>query len=225
MPGRIILWLDEPLDRSLLPAAVRRLELRGLEVAPTRHLGPHNKYFPYVDTVDNLDQPLITADDDVLYPKDWVAGLMSAYRRTPSMFNCYRAHVLRITEGSISNYTTWSSCNSSQPSFLHFATAVAGSILPPSLLRRLKTEGTAFTDLCPTADDIWLHINAVREGIRIRQVRPWQRNFPEIPGTQTVSLAAINVHGSQNDVQIARTYTAEDLAVLEREMHSSLQPR
>jgi hypothetical protein len=217
LPSRIILWLDEPLKHQLLPGTLKRLEARGLEIREARNFGPHTKYFPYVDAMHGIDQPLITADDDVLYPKDWVAGLIAAYRQAPDVLNCYRAHVVRIEDGAISPYASWTSCRCSEPSFLNFATAVSGSVLPPRLLRRLKAAGTAFTQLCPTADDIWLHVNAIREGIRIKQIRSWQRNFPEVPGTQNGTLSDLNFHRSQNDAQIAKTYTADDLAILNNE--------
>jgi hypothetical protein len=100
---------------------------------------------------------------------------------------------------------------------LHFATGCAGIALPPRLLQQLMDSGTRFKSLCPNADDIWLHVNALRARLRTRQISPWQRNFPIIPGTQKQTLMQANVDGSQNDVQIARTYTSEDIAILRHE--------
>jgi hypothetical protein len=76
--------------------------------------------------------------------------------------------------------------------------------------------------LCPTADDIWLHANAIREGIRIKQVRTWPRCFPEFPGTQDVALGHVNFREGRNDLQIAKTYTSDDLAVLRNEANGCL---
>ncbi|HTY84480.1 MAG TPA: hypothetical protein VMB19_09685, partial [Silvibacterium sp.] len=85
------------------------------------------------------------------------------------------------------------------------------------LLRLLNSRGKEFSMLCPAADDVWLHANAVRAGLRTRQIGSWQRNFPIIPGTQAQRLMDANVAGSQNDVQIAMTYSAQDIAALQRE--------
>ncbi len=45
-PRRLVLWLDDPTRFAARPAALRRLERRGLEVRLTENLGPHTKYFP-----------------------------------------------------------------------------------------------------------------------------------------------------------------------------------
>jgi len=83
------------------------------------------------------------------------------------------------------------------------------------LQMRIKAAGLGFQDLCPRADDVWLHLQALRGGFRIKQLKSWEQSFPELPGTQDVGLVVENVHGSQNDLQIARTYTSADIALLQ----------
>src|SRR5690606_5888706 len=68
LPGRIILWLDEPDVLDALPQALRRQAARGLEVRLSSNYGPHTKYFPYVRSEAVHHVPLATADDDVVYP-------------------------------------------------------------------------------------------------------------------------------------------------------------
>jgi hypothetical protein len=217
LPSRFILWLDDATAFHSLPDTLKRLQARGLELRLTDNLGPHTKYYPTLDAMRDLSQPLVIADDDQLYTRHWLAGLMDAYRENPGVVNCYRAHVIRLLEDRIAPYTNWKSCTSDKPSMLHFATGVSGMVLPPALLQQLKDGGTQFRSLCPAADDVWLHVNAIRAGLQTRQIGSWQRNFPIIPGTQKQTLMQVNVHGSQNDVQIARTYTSRDFAVLNKE--------
>jgi hypothetical protein len=215
-PSRLILWLDDCApDRC--PDDLKRLAARGLEILMTDNFGPHKKYYPYVQSTEVYEQPLITADDDVLYPRDWLDGLVTEYRRNPSVIHCWRAHVMGISNGAILPYLKWKNCSSSETSFLHFWTGVSGSAFPPALLRQLRAAGTSFRSQCPTADDIWLHANALRAGLRVKQIKRFQRNFPELPGSQAGSLCNLNVVHSWNDAQIAMTYTAEDLALLKLE--------
>ena len=81
LPSRLILWLD---DRSqfdhLLPSLIR-LKHRGLEVKFCPNYGPHKKYYPYVESHGSFNVPLVTADDDVLYPKDWLKCLLDEIGR------------------------------------------------------------------------------------------------------------------------------------------------
>jgi hypothetical protein len=216
LPSRFILWLDDSGAFRDLPDTLKRLQLRGLEVRLTDNLGPHTKYYPTLGVMQDLNQPVVTADDDHLYTRSWLWRLMGAYRENPGVVNCHRAHVIRLLEDRIAPYTDWKSCASDKPSMLHFATGSSGTALPPALLQQLRDSGTKFKSLCPKADDIWLHVNALRAGLPTRQIGSWQRNFPVIPGTQERRLMNANVEGSQNDVQIARTYSLQDIAVLQQ---------
>ena len=217
LPSRFILWLDDPGAFHNLPDTLKRLQARGLEVRLTDNLGPHTKYYPTLGVMHDLDQPLVVADDDQLYTRNWLSGLMEAYRENPGVVNCSRAHVIKLLGDRIAPYTEWKACTSDKPSMLHFATGVSGIALPPALLQQLENSGTQFRSLCPAADDIWLHVNALRAGLQTRQIGSWPRNFPIIPRTQKQTLMQSNVDGSQNDVQISRTYTSQDIAVLQQE--------
>jgi hypothetical protein len=161
---------------------------------------------------DAFADPVIIADDDVLYSRWWLAGLLDAAIRNPDVVNCYRAHVMKVSSGVVQPYRTWRACDTTESSFSHFATGVSGCIYPPDLLRRVKAAGSEFLELCPKADDIWLHVNALRAGFKTKQIRRVPLDFPFVPGTQADGLSQTNVGLAQNDQQIRRTYTADDIA-------------
>lgn len=221
LPSRLILWLDSAEAFANRSPALERLVRRGLEICLSENFGPHTKYYPYLLSADTFETPLATADDDLLYSRWWLEGLVRAHREFPEAVNCYRAHRIRLSEGAITPYQTWTSCRSTEPEFLHFATGVSGCIYPPSLLRRLKLAGMEFLQHCPKADDVWLHVNALRAGMKTRQI--WSRplRFPFVPGTQDSGLYHGNVILAGNDEQIQNTYTAKDIALLEEAALSS----
>lgn len=214
LPSRLILWMDDAGAFERRPDTLRRMEARGLEVRLTENYGPHTKYYPYLTSTDNLDLPLVTVDDDTLYPRRWLQSLMEAHRKNPDVVHCYRAHVVEIDRDGFAPYVTWRRCRSTMPSILNFATGVSGVIYPPALQRRLKSAGLEFVEICPKADDIWLHVQAIRGGFQVQQLKAWEQSFPILPDTQDMGLIQGNVHGSQNDVQIRKTYTEEDIALL-----------
>lgn len=206
-PGRIILWLDgepEKLSRRL-----RRLQRRGLEV---RWVAPglrvHTKYWPYIST-QPLGVPLVTGDDDIVYPPTWLEGLIAAHRATPEHFIAYRAHLIQMRGDEFLPYQEWISCDDDTPSYAHFSTSVSGQLLPLELQRALLAEGEEFRELSPNNDDIWYHRTAVLSGIRTRQVHPGQQHFPFIPGSQESGLNAANVWAGANDRQMDAAHTAE----------------
>jgi hypothetical protein len=214
LPSRLILWMDDEAAFERRPDSLRRLETRGLEVKLTSNYGPHTKYYPYLISTEKLDVPLVTVDDDTLYPKRWLSSLAEGYKEHPHLIHCCRAHVVELEGEGFAPYISWQRCRSTVPNALNFATGVSGVIYPSAFQRKVKEAGLGFTVLCPKADDIWLHVQALRGGFKVKQLKTWEQSFPVMPGTQDMGLIQGNVHGSQNDVQIRRTYTAEDIARL-----------
>ncbi|MCE5287676.1 MAG: hypothetical protein LLG14_00345 [Nocardiaceae bacterium] len=160
-PRRLILWLDEPNPSQ---RQLRRLRARGLEIRECADYGPHKKYYPYVKT-ETLDVPLATADDDVYYPTTWLKSLVAAFDGSEVV--AYRSRVM-----SQSPYNLWPFCTDTAASVDILPTGVGGVIYPPTLLRVLRERGTDFTEVCPRADDVWLHYAAAANGIHARQVKP-----------------------------------------------------
>lgn len=215
-PARIILYLGKANERAALPGSLIRLAARGLEICFCEDVGPHTKYYPYLITEPTLDLPLVTADDDKLYESDWLTILLARWRQEPELIHCFRAREIRLDQQGIEPYWHWPVCSSDQPSFLHFATGVSGVIYPPSFQKVLRDAGDAFRDLCPKADDIWLHVMALRNGYKIRQVSNESIEYPGIPGSSRYALRRTNVDDNGNDMQISKTYTPEDVLRLNK---------
>jgi hypothetical protein len=213
-PSRLILWLDDETVFQNPPEKLVRLKARGVEVMKCEDLGPHKKYYPYVEGSASFELPLVTADDDVIYPTDWLSRLIEEHERTPQDVICYRAREVKFSESGLALYQSWKMCNSATSSVRHVATRVSGVLYPPGLQMFLKSAGRQFLNCCPRADDLWLHVNAVRHGARIRQIYSSPTDFPELPETQAQALSITNLDGGHNDVQIGKTYALNDISTL-----------
>lgn len=212
LPARLILWLDEPARVENPSPELRRLQRRGLEVRFTDNLGPHTKYYPSLSVLQERDY-LVTADDDILYPRRWLSRLRAAARTRPGDVHCMRAHVVGMLDDDVAPYGSWAECWGEGGHPRVFATGVSGVIYPPRMTRALADRGTAFLAVTPKADDIWLHAVAVEEGIPVWQVAYAAEHYAATPSTQHLGLMHDNVHAARNDVQIRATYSS---AVLEK---------
>src|SRR5579859_7422220 len=188
LPSRVILWLDDASLVNNLPIGIRRLKKRGLEISLCKDYGPYKKFYPYVESMSEFKDPLVTADDDVLYPSDWLKKLVEASQRFPDVINCHRARVIGVSQDGIAKYEGWEMVDSTMPSYCYFATGVGGVIYPLLFQQELKKQGTAFLNCCPRGDDIWLHVQALRAGYKVRQVRKKSFRLLEIPGTQETEI-------------------------------------
>lgn len=213
-PRKIILYLGKKYAEEPLPKSLERLKKRGLEIVFCTDVGPHTKYFPYIDSISNFENPLVTADDDKIYENNWLARLIQAWKDDPNCVHCFRARKIILEDGSFAPYKKWHLCEDTNASFSNFATGVSGVIYPPKLLKCIKNAGLVFLDCCPKADDIWLHINAIRNGFKIRQLRSKSKHFFGTPGSSKSALHFSNLSGGENDIQIQRSYSKSDLEII-----------
>ena len=219
-PKRLILWIQDEKQYLNLPKNLQRLRERGLEIRLSRNYGSHTKYYPYVTEFATDNLPLVTADDDVFYPKYWLEGLYGAYLKNEEVVSCYRAHLMLLEDRGdrVAPFYRWGMCVTDVPSYMHQATGVSGVIYPPKLLYALVDAGDVFLDLCPKADDIWLHVNAIRNGYKIKQIFKQDLHFRTIPFTQQGGLIQQNAHEGLNTIQADKTYTPNDIAILKTEL-------
>ncbi|MCA4133606.1 hypothetical protein [Arthrobacter sp. M4] len=213
-PRRLILWLDEPEAMDHLPKGLERLRERGLEVKLSQNFGPHTKYFPYVACNGHSNSPLVTADDDIIYPDTWLQELVEANQARPTMIHGHWVRTITVNGGSLTGYQDWIRRRDTLPGLNNFALGVSGVIYPPRMLKELKARGDVFQDACPGADDIWLHWVALRAGIPVCQVDGVSRHFPMIPGSQANTLSDLNVGQSRNDHWIRALYSTADVSAM-----------
>lgn len=212
----IVLWLDEPDFNRKWPRSLRRLVRRGLEVRCSDGMfGPHTKYWPMFREVVGTGKRVATADDDIIYPIWWLDRLLETQAHRPDSVVCYRAHRIEMRDGDILPYAKWTSVDNCSPSFLHFATGVSGVLYPIVAIDALVAAGDSFLTVTPKADDIWLHAVELRNGIKVRQVFGYSRNFAIVPSTQLNGLIILNILGGGNDEQMKKVYTDADKAVLQ----------
>jgi hypothetical protein len=215
-PGRIVLWLDDESAWENRPAALRRLEKRGLEIRLTDNLGPHTKYYPALGDL-APDALLVTADDDMFYPVSWLQGLVRAHRRDPELIHCHRAHLVTFdAPGSLRPYEKWDECWTSESSIAVFATGVSGVIYPRAMIDLLQAGGTGFLGSAPKADDVYLHSVAASNGIRVKQIKTAPEHYAMLPDSQDQGLYHDNVKASGNDAQITASYSTDLLHEIEK---------
>lgn len=213
-PRRLMLWLDDERAFRDLPGSLRRLTKRGLEVRLVENFGPHTKYYPYVESEDDFYDPLVTADDDIIYPRWWLKTLNREARTTPGAVVGFRCRRVRMGVGGVLPYASWPFADGTSLSILNFATGVGGVIYPPEMLLALKHRGRAFVPISLAADDVWLHNTALRSGVSVRQVWSRAHTFPVIESTQASGLKHANVGEGRNDLIIASTYSDPDIEML-----------
>ena len=198
-----VLWIAHA-DLPLLPPEVLSLTDHGLQIRGCDDLRSYKKLIPALAAFP--DNFLVTADDDVYYPPEWLGSLTSDVRPDRREVIAGRAHLASLDpEGHAFPYADWEHATSTRhatsPATRLFPTGVGGILYPPGCFVPEVSDQTTFLRLCPYGDDIWFFWMARLGGIDQTQAA---RRFRILswPGSQDVALYHENMLSTRNDTQI-----------------------
>lgn len=203
-PDRVILWISPSyrpqLTRELLELAEQELLIMDHEdIGPATKLVPALKAFP--------DDFIVTADDDLYYPPDWLSVLVSRHDQARPAVVARRAHIVKTDPaGLCMPYRQWERDTdrlaSTGPGEYLFPTGVGGVLYPPGCFDPRVLDEANLARLCANADDVWFFWMARLAGCR--QIRtPGEFRIINWPGSQKIGLHHGNVGNLGNDAQIA----------------------
>lgn len=202
---KVILYITKDIEISSLPKALQKLQSKGLEIRNIcDDIKPHKKYFYAMQEF--KDALIVTADDDVIYPKDWLKSLVDSYKQYPDCISARRVHkISRYMNGAAAPYNTWTleDRSSTEPSLDLMAIGVGGVLYPPGIFdtnsRYFNIE--AITEHCLNADDVWLKFMEIEKGVKVRWV-PCKLCHPYPISNEKLDKSALfseNLHENRND--------------------------
>lgn len=206
-PRLAVIWLgEEKFSPELRESIKARYTLpAGVELRYRPDLGPQTKLLYALREFP--DAPIITGDDDVIYPPFWLEELCAAYLAAPQTIHCFRAHAMRLAaDGKLAPYDSWGwlAPGEQGPSQLLFPTGTGGVLYPPGALADEVWNLDAMRRLSPTQDDIWFKAMALLRGTPARKLRTESLEFPHIAGSERKMLWSVNA--GRNDAQLAAVF-------------------
>lgn len=209
-PNRIILWLAQEEFKNIddLPLNLSRLCNRGLQIEFCDDLRSYKKLIPALQKYP--DSIIITADDDILYPDDFVERLYKEYRKDSNKIYFYRGHRMSILDGYLQPYRAWElETQLEKPSLLNFPTGCGGVLYTKKLLDDDVLDVETFTKLAPTADDVWFKAMSLKKKILCEQIKlecPFREKFIFLDAMDDMGLAKTNLIQNKNDEQIIAVF-------------------
>ena len=170
-PDRIIIWLSDEYDLLNLPYSITKYVKNGLEIRFVKDIKSYTKVIYALKEFEN--SVIVTADDDVYYPKDWLEKLYHSYISHPEDIQVHRAHrVLVNDKKELLPYEKWKKhVEEESARFDNFLTGVGGVLYPPNCFTKEVFRDDIFLTYTPNADDIWLWFMALLSGRKIRVVK------------------------------------------------------
>ncbi len=198
---RIILWLGNDADNDDMEKLKSKYAPYGVEIERDgeNNYYSHKKYYYALSRF--TKDIIVLADDDLIYPPDWLESLYLSYQQHPDCISARRVHRITWDEaGNPKPYVAWpGDVKAREPSHSLLATTGAGALIPPGCLREEVLNHGVFMEKARTADDLWIKIMAVLSGVKVT----WTKNSMIMPTTinlrQDDELTTTNVENGVND--------------------------
>ena len=199
-PAKIILWLNESLQ-GRLPKRLSGLQGGCFEIRFAPGTSSHRKLLFTLREMS--DATIVTCDDDVMYPPDWLNSLYQEHQAKPG---CVIGHTCRTVayanDGILLPYKYWKHAAPGVCGRDILPIGVGGVLYPPGSLHPEVQDETLYLRVAPRADDLWFKVMAVRQGtMSCSSVTPPAAPLPS-PIFADISLGDSNVKLDMNRVQL-----------------------
>ena len=211
-PNRIVLWLGEdkfPGRENDLPKELLELKPLGLEIRWCQDIKSATKLIPSLR--EWPEAIIVTADDDLHYPRRWLESLYQSYLKHDTEINSGAIEAIAFDEkGRPRPFGEWQwNPVDSHSAFSNTQVAGFGALYPPHSLHPDVFDMNAFLRLSSSNDDLWFWTMAVRHGTKIHLVQKnRQQPFVDPLAKSTPSLWFQNSSGGGNDRCMSNLFQA-----------------
>ncbi len=171
-PDMVILYLacnQFPNKEANLPKKLLKFKENGLTIKWCEDLKSYKKLIPAL--VEFPNDIIVTADDDIYYPNDWLSKLYASYLKNPEYIHAHRVHKITFNNKEIQPYDNWQMCiNDNSANYINFPTTGGGVLYPPQSLHSDVLNKELFLKLAPNADDIWFNSMAILNNTKIKVI-------------------------------------------------------
>ena len=195
-------------DLKLIPEDLQLMIDNGTVelIIAEKDLGPHLKYFYAMQKY--RENPVITIDDDVIYPEKMIEEMVNAYKKYPTCVIARRSYLISGRNGNLDSYHVWlrNFTGLKEPTHKIFATGIGGILYPPNCLD-LSADNIEEILTVKYDDDFYLKALEIRKNLKIVNIcakwnELYKKNLTDST-TQSISLW-YNKNKSESDKNIEK---------------------
>ncbi|MDK9356975.1 hypothetical protein [Lelliottia wanjuensis] len=208
-PSNIYLWVYKDDKPSFVAKWFLTRQLnRGLVIKYVdRDVRSYKKLSYVLSDTDCNFKYVVTADDDVFYPKKWLRSFVEN-PNVSSHILCNRGRVITFKQSSEAPviYKEWPLASTSDNlNNCILPTGVSGISYPLAALDARISDFDAIENLCPYADDIWYKLLTTANGYNSLIIDDKVIHFTPVITSLTKGLEKLNVNGDLNTTQFTNS--------------------
>jgi hypothetical protein len=211
---KIILWLDEnEFSDDTIPNILKKQTERGLEIKYCKNIKSYKKLIPTLKLYPN--STIITVDDDILYPVDFIENFVSSHKKYPNTVLCNIGREIPNDKEKRKFYKNWDYAdNFNQPKKEIVPIGAGGVLYPPHCFYKDILIEEKFMNLAPSADDIWFKAMTLKnnvESIVLGDINKYLNKIVILEEAQEIALFNENIR--KNDEQIKKVFEEYNLFI------------
>lgn len=209
-PKKMYLWLHERLKDSI-PNELGKLQGDIFEIKYSPYTFSHRKLIHTLQ--ENPSATIVTVDDDMMYPKDFLEKLYNGHLNFPNDVVTHYARQMKFdANGKPITYSDWPYTDI-QPKDAKFLMPVGvfGALYPPNALDNRVLDIELMLKLTPKTDDLWFKMMSLLNGTTTRVLGPYKNKLVEILASQKVALKHHNIGEDKNRKQWGLLMTYFDI--------------
>jgi hypothetical protein len=191
-PDKVVLWLAQsqfPCKTHDLPLELLHLRQFGLSIQWCEDLKALKKIIPSLR--EYPEDIVVLADDDIVYPSDWLKKLYEAYQKEPNVVQAYGAY-RKFVNGNF-DLDSSSFETGTDPAFSYAASSGLGVLYPPGSLHKDILRTDLPMEYVPYDEQTWCWIMQVLNKTKIHALQGGIKNLIYLDCAGAISAHTVDL--------------------------------
>ena len=169
-PDNIVLWISDKYELSDLPYSVTKFVKNGLDI---RFVEDKASYTKIIYALNEFkDSIIVTADENIYYPKSWLSKLYMSYILNPNDIHVHTAAIMSERPDKTAPLCEWNKfANTEKAGYKYFPVQTGGVLYPPNCFAGEVSREDIYKKKINTTWDIWSWVMALLADRKIRIVK------------------------------------------------------
>ncbi len=169
-PDKVVLWLSNEYELSELPYSITKYVKGGLDIRFVEYKGSYTKII--YSLKEFKDSIIVTADDNIYYPKNWLLKLYHSYISHPEDIHAHNVLRVLYENKELGSYKKWKKfVNTDKADFLNFPIPSGGVLYPPNCFVNDIGREDIYRNKVNTIWEVWSWVMSVVSGRKVRLVK------------------------------------------------------
>lgn len=179
VPDHVVLWVSDEYELTDLPYSVTKFIKNGLDVHFVKDIGSFTKILYALKEFN--DCIVVTADENIFYPKDWLSKLYLSYISCPDDIQAHSVALVTEDNGKIASVKSWKKFAGMEgASYKYFPLETGGVLYPPNCFIREVSREDIYDKKLNASWDLWSWGIAVVSGRKTRLVKSHIKSFATV---------------------------------------------